>query len=131
MDDQEKLKAMEEKHRKAIIDKVNLLRKRMSNINDKLGLVKSGKDDFKPSDDRPENVYYIMPDMLRDYDVLSKSSLPFMEFVACFEVWIMRLECVITLNRALLKNKTVMRHMEACLDTCQIIDHATKSYFGE
>lgn len=117
-----------------ILSRVGAISKALADL--ELVLDQGRKGEFKnhtslvAADGGPDNMFFVLPDIMKDYEVLSGSTLPFLEFVGCFEAWTGRLALSINLNKPHLSNKAVMSHMEKLVDMCKIIEFATKAYFG-
>lgn len=126
------LEVMKDHEVEMILDRVKVLRERLEKIKELINSHTSG--DYVPinsNDGRPENVYFIMPDIMHQFGYVANADMPMMEFVGYFEKWIARLQCAMILNGHLLKNKALMSHMQAAFTTCSIIDFATKAYFDD
>lgn len=141
MDDKEKLKRLKDDERKEIIDRVNVMRKQMLELeNILLPSNKPGEIQQEEADNKvvpilkndPGNVFFILPDVSKTYHDLSSSKMPFLTFVEQFENWVLRLRLATNLNQKHLKtNRTLRAHLIEVLGICRIIDIATKNYFDE
>ncbi len=133
-DDTTLIDNLKEREKELILEKVSVLTDWMNEIEEILNQARQGK--FKDEtpvlkDGVPKNIHFILPNIMHSYEQLSTSSLPYMEFIGCFEVWIMQLQVCVALNKHhLIKNKTLLRHMEKGLETCRVIEHATRTLIG-
>lgn len=128
MDGLEKLRQLE---KEKILKEVNSIRSAISDLEQALDAARKRG---KPKEIRT-NVVHILPHIDETYKKMTSSEefkeLPFIEMVAHFKLWVSQLALTIAMNEDSLHHPAVMKHMESALDTCKIIDYATKNYFGE
>lgn len=128
MDGSEKLRQLEKQR---ILKEVNEIRAAISELEQVLDEARKKE---KPKNPKT-NVVHILPHIDETYKKITSSdefkNMPLIEMVAHFKLWISQLKLTVALNEDHLHHRAVMKHMESVLDTCKIIDFATKNYFGE
>jgi len=133
-DETDALDAMRDHEREMVLSRVDDMVRRLGEIKERMDVHKAGE--YVPVPDvneenRPDNVYFIMPDILTEFKYIANTKMPMMEFIRRFENWITRLQCLVVLNARLLENKALMAHMDVVYNVCTIIEHATKAYYDD